>query len=321
MFLKKILSESTDREHGITMQEIIDELAKYGINSERKSLYDDLRLLGETGVKIKGDKTNNEYRYHVEKREFELAELKLLVDAIQSSRFVTERKSRELIGKLEGLCSKYEGGKLQRQVFVTGRIKTMNESVYNIIDSIHSAIGSNMMIKFKYGSWNIKKELQLKKGGAFYIISPWALVWSNDYYYMIGYDDAAGMIKHYRVDKMSCVGITGDLRKGRELFEGISLADYTIKNISMFEGEEKTVTVEIDNALIGVFIDKFGKDEVTVISAGGGCSHIRFRVNVNSQFLGFIFSLGKQAKIIGPGSVVKQARDMISGLYGQYSDQ
>lgn len=317
-FLRKILTERTDREHGITIKNILEILDENDIGAERKSLYDDMKELEKTGVIIKGQKKGNEYYYHVDKREFELAELKLLVDAIQSSRFITEKKSDELIRKLEGFCSVYEAGDLQRQVYVSGRVKTMNESIYNSIDAIYNSISSNHEIRFKYGSWNIKKEMELKKGGAFYQISPWALVWSNEYYYMIGFDSEAAMIKHYRVDKMSAMSYTDTLRKGSELFKNFNLAEYTQKNMSMYEGVEKTISLEADNSLVGVFIDKFGLEDVTVMSSDESKSIIRFRVCVNSQFLGWIFALNGKARIIGPESVVQQAEDMIKKLYLQY---
>ena len=317
-YLRKILTSYTDREHSISMGEILDALEKYEMKSERKAVYRDIKELEETGIRVKGTRTKNGYLYNVEEREFELAELKLLVDAIQSSRFITEKKSKELIGKLEEFCSEYEAVGLQRQVFVTGRIKTMNESIYKSVDAIYSGIGQNKDISFKYGNWNIRKEMELRHNGEFYKISPWALVWSNEFYYMIGFDPEAGIVKHYRVDKMSVISVTDVSRKGAELFKNFNLADYTRKNISMFEGEEKTVTVEINNNIIGVFIDRFGKDEVTVMSPGEEITRIRFRVNVNPQFLGWIFSLGEKAKIIGPDSVVKQTHEMIKGLQKQY---
>jgi len=317
-YLHKLLLEKTDKDHGLTMQEIIDELEKYDIKAERKSIYSDMKELEDVGVSIKKIKTGSDFTYRIEKRDFELAELKLLVDAIQSCRFITEKKSSELIGKLESLCSTHEAGKLQRQVYVYGRVRSMNESIYASVDTIYNAIGDNRQIKFKYGSWNNKKELELKKSGAFYHISPWALAWTNENYYMIGFDKEAGIIKHYRVDKMTSISVTEDLRLGAEHFKSFNLADYTRKNISMFEGEERTVSIEIDDDIIGVFIDRFGKDEITVMPQKDGKSLIRFTVSINPQFIGWVFSLGEKAKIIGPASVVEHTKQMIDELAGRY---
>ncbi|MBO4420459.1 MAG: WYL domain-containing protein [Lachnospiraceae bacterium] len=321
LYLKTILLEKTDKDHGLTMQEILEELEKNDIQAERKAIYRDLKTLEDSGLAVKKKKSGKEYTYRVEEREFELAELKLLVDAIQSCRFITEKKSRELIGKLEGLCSKNEAGKLQRQVYVYGRIKSMNESIYASVDTIYNAIGDNRIIKFQYGSWNLKKELELKKGGAFYHISPWALAWTNENYYMIGYDSEAGIIKHYRVDKMSRISVTDEKRNGAEFFKSFNLADYTRKNISMYEGEERTVTIEIENEILGVFIDRFGKNEITVIPGNNGKSTIRFTANINPQLIGWIFSLGEKARIIGPASVVKSVKDTILDLNKMYTDK
>lgn len=317
-YLRKILLEKTDSEHGITVPEIIEALAGYGINAERKTVYSDISLLGETGLKITSKKKQNGTFYHVQEREFELAELKLLVDAIQSSKFVSKNKSGELIKKLEKLCSGYEASTLQRQVYVLGRIKTMNESVVKTIDVIHTAIGNNRKISFRYGFWNIKKEMELKKDGKLYNISPWALAWSNENYYMIGFDSDAGIIKHYRVDKMADISLTGEKREGEALFKSFNLADYTRKNISMYEGEDRTVTLEIDNGKIGIFLDRFGRDEVTVLPQSENRSLVRFEVNLNPQFIGWIFSLGDKVKIIGPESAVRKTKELLSEMNNLY---
>ncbi len=197
LYLMKILLEKTDEIHNITMPEILSSLDKYDVTAERKSIYDDLEALRVFGMDIIGEQRNKTYYYRVGKRDFELAELKLLVDAVQSSKFITARKTNDLIKKIEGLASKYEASQLQRQVYVTERIKTMNESIYYNVDKIHAAIGSNVKIKFQYFQWNVDKKMELRKNGEIYCISPWALSWDNENYYMIGYDCEAGIIKHY----------------------------------------------------------------------------------------------------------------------------
>ena len=200
--LAQIMQEKTDDEHYITMPEIMKELAKYDITADRKSIYNDLRDLSVLGIEVEGEPDGNRYHYHVVDRAFELPELKLLVDAIQSSKFITEKKSNALIKKLETLVSKYDAQKLQRQVFVSGRIKTMNESIYYTVDAIHNAISADKKIKFQYYQWNEKKEMELRHSGAWYHISPWGLSWNNENYYLVGYDSEEEKIKHFRVDKM-----------------------------------------------------------------------------------------------------------------------
>ena len=187
-FICDILVILMDDEYYITMPEIMDELAKYNITADRKSLYNDLRDLSILGIYVEGEPIGNRYHYHVVNRAFELPELKLLVDAIQSSKFITEKKTNALIKKLETLVSKYDAQKLQRQVYVSGRIKTMNESIYYTVDAIHNAISENKKIKFQYYQWNVKKEMELRHNGAWYHISPWGLSWYNENYYLVGYD-------------------------------------------------------------------------------------------------------------------------------------
>ena len=155
--LAQIMLEKTDDEHYITMPEIMSALAEYDITADRKSIYTDLRDLEQLGIEVEGEPVGNRYHYHVVGRQFELPELKLLVDSIQASKFITELKSRDLIKKLETLLSKHEAAKLQRQVYVSGRIKTMNESIYYSVDAIHNALSENKQIAFQYYQWNVKK--------------------------------------------------------------------------------------------------------------------------------------------------------------------
>ncbi len=215
--LAQIMLEMTDDEHYITMPEIIEALGKYEITADRKSIYNDLRDLEVLGIEVKGESAGKGYHYHVVNRPFELAELKLLVDAIQSSKFITERKTNTLIKKLEKMISKYETMKLQRQVFVSGRIKTMNESIYYTVDAIHNAIAENRKIYFQYYQWNVKKEMELRHNGAVYHISPWGLSWDDENYYLIGYDSDAETIKHYRVDKMIHIEMSDENEKEKKV--------------------------------------------------------------------------------------------------------
>ena len=228
--LAQIMLERTDEEHYISMPEIMAALSEYDVTADRKSIYNDLRDLNVFGIEVEGEPIGNRYHYHVTNRSFELPELKLLVDAIQSSKFITEKKSYALIKKLETLASKYDAQKLQRQVYVSGRIKTMNESIYYTVDAIHNAISENKKIKFQYFQWNAKKEMELRHNGAWYHISPWGLSWDDENYYLVGYDTDAGMIKHYRVDKMLRIKISDESREGKEHFKKLDMADYAKKS-------------------------------------------------------------------------------------------
>lgn len=315
--LAQIMLEQTDEEHYISMPEIIEALAAYDITADRKSLYQDLRDLEKLGIEVEGEATGNRYHYHVISRFFELPELKLLVDAIQSSKFITERKSNALIKKLERMVSKYEAQKLQRQVYVSGRIKTMNESIYYTVDAIHNAISENRKIKFQYYQWNLKKEMELRHNGAWYHISPWGLSWDDENYYLVGFDSEAGLIKHYRVDKMLHISMSEEKREGSEYFTKLDMAEYAKKSFGMYGGEEQTVKLLVDNSLAGVVIDRFGKD-VMMIPTDGNRFTVSVNVRVSRQFMGWVFSLGEKVKIIGPDLVIQQMREEVARLVRQY---
>ena len=316
--LAQIMLEKTDEEHYITMPEIMESLAEYNITADRKSIYTDLRDLSVLGIEVEGEPIGNRYHYHVVSRTFELPELKLLVDAIQSSKFITEKKSNTLIKKLEKMVSEYEAQKLQRQVYVSGRIKTMNESIYYTVDAIHNAISENKKIKFQYYQWNVKKEMELRHNGAWYHISPWGLSWDDENYYLVGYDSDAEKIKHYRVDKMLHIRLSSESREGKEFFKKLDMADYAKKSFGMFGGKEQTVKLLVKNNLVGVIIDRFGKN-VILFPTDDEHFTVNVNVHVSRQFLGWLFSLGDGIKIIGPDDVVEQMRSEIKRLIEHYS--
>lgn len=307
----------TDDTHSLTMPQILDELEKCEVTAERKSIYTDLQDLEKLGVEISSEQVGKYTYYSVSGREFELPELKLLVDAIQSSKFITVKKSNDLIKKLEGFCSKYEASQLQRQVFVQDRIKTMNESIYYSVDTLHAAIAENKQIKFKYFQWNIKKEQVLKHDGKFITVSPWALTWDDENYYLVAYDEPSGKIKHYRVDKMLRISMLDEPRAGKEHFKQWNTADYAKKNFAMFGGEEEDVTVWLENSMCGVFIDRFGKD-ITFNPVDTDHSTVRIKVALSSHFIGWIFALGDKVKIVGNQAVVEKVNDEVDRLIRQY---
>lgn len=315
--LAQIMLEKTDEEHFITMPEILAALGEYDITADRKSIYTDLKDLEKLGIEVEGEPVGNRYHYHVINRPFELPELKLLVDSIQSSKFITERKTTALIRKLEKLVSKYEAMKLQRQVYVSGRIKTMNESIYYTVDAIHNAISENKKIQFQYFQWNVKKEMELRHNGAYYHISPWGLSWDNENYYLVGYDSDADKIKHYRVDKMLHIQMSDEKREGKEHFQKMNMAEYARKSFGMFGGKEQQVKLLVENSLAGVIIDRFGKD-VMFIPADEKHFTVNVDVRVSRQFLGWIISLGEGVKIVAPDEVVAQMKKEIERLVRQY---
>lgn len=317
LYLAKIFMEKTDEEHGLTMSEIIQSLRGYNVTAERKSIYSDLEELRHFGMDIICEQDGKNFYYHIGQRDFELAELKLLVDSVQSAKFITEKKSQELIKKLEGLVSVNEAKLLHRQVYMSGRVKTMNESIYYNVDKIHTAIGSGVQIKFQYYQWNVKKEMELRKDGAWYQISPWGLLWDDENYYMVGYEKSTDMIKHYRVDKMLHINITDMTREGKERFSKFNLPAYSKRLFGMFDGEEQMVKLECANHLAGVIIDRFGKD-ITLMKKDEAHFTVNVKVAVSRQFLAWVIALGEDAKIVGPEPVLQQIGQEIDRLLQQY---
>ncbi|MDD4688434.1 MAG: WYL domain-containing protein [Eubacteriales bacterium] len=317
LFLMRILNDRTDEEHPMTIAQIIEALGEYGITAERKSLYDDIEVLRYFGVDIvsRRDKTHG---YYVASRDFELPELKILVDAVQSSKFITHKKSNELIKKIEGLASSYGARELHRQVYVANRIKNANESIYYTIDEIYHAIGEDSSILFKYSTWLPSKERLLRKSGEDYKISPWALCWDDESYYLIGYDEQAEIIKHFRVDKMLSIRLTNEKRAGFERFKSFDMGAYSKKMFGMFNGKEDSVTLVCDNSLAGVIIDRFG-NEVTISSVDNDTFRITVRVAVSPQFFAWVFSFGDKMRIVAPKYVTEEMLEHINNVKKHYS--
>ena len=253
-------------------------------------------------------------------RTFELPELKLLVDAVQSSKFITAKKSNELIRKLEELASVHEAKALQRQVFVGNRIKTMNESIYYNVDKIHQAISQNRLIRFHYYEWTPQKEMHLRRDGKAYEISPWGLTWDDENYYMVGYDGDAEMIKHFRVDKILDIVITDQPRSGKERFEKFDLANYAKKVFGMFSGEERTVKMRCENALAGAMIDRFGRD-VMMHPVDEKYFSVSAAVNVSPQFFGWLAALGRGVVIESPEDVREEFGGWMRVVIREYENE
>lgn len=313
----QILLERTDEVNSITMPEILSALELYGISAERKSIYTDIQSLCDYGLEIVGEKRGREYYYKVSKREFELAELKLLVDAVQASRFITTQKSNELIEKLKQLTSKKEATKLQRQVAVFHRTKAMNEEILDTIDKIHTAISENRNISFQYYDWNRNKKMILRHDGMRYQVSPYALAWEDENYYLIGYDNKSDEKRHYRVDRILDIQLLNELRVGNELFKDFNIATYSNQVFSMFGGSEEVVKLQFENRFANVVIDRFGKD-ISMILAGDSHFRINVKVVVSNQFLGWIFALGSGVVILGPESVLEKMRVEAEQLWKKY---
>jgi len=317
LYLTKIFLEETDDQHALTMPQLIEKLNACGVNADRKTIYQDLDELRTFGLDIISEKEGRKWHYYIGARDFELPELKLLVDSVQSAKFITDRKSSELIRKIESLASKYDAKKLQRQVFIRGRVKTMNESIYYNVDRLHEAIATDSQIRFRYFQWNLNKEMELKREGEWYQSSPWGLMWDDENYYMIAYNSEDGKLRHYRVDKMLNISLVDDRREGKQEFRKFDLPHYTRSLFGMFGGEEKKVTIEAKNEKIGIMIDRFGKD---IIVAPVDDEHFSITVNVaiSKQFLGWIIALGDGVRITGPADVVELMKAEAKRLASQY---
>lgn len=320
LYLLKILSEYTDESHALTTKELIERLAEYNVNAERKSIYSDIEALNTMGYDILNDKSHSHFGYYMASRNFELPELKLLVDAVQSSRFITEKKSRELIGKLEKLCSKYDGVKLQRQVYVSDRMKAENENIYYNVDGIHEATQKNRQISFRYYEWDSNKKMRFKKEGERYLVSPHLLVWNDANYYLVAHEEKSNMIKHFRVDKMTDLRIEKEERAGQEAYHEFSPAIYSRKNFQMFGGKEMAVTMQCHETMVGVMIDRFGK-EVSMRRMESGWFQVRTQIAVSAHFFGWLAGMNGKIKITAPEEVAIEAREYLKGVLEQWEEQ
>ena len=316
LVLLRFLRSESDEQHPVAMKELLAELARAGIQAERKSIYDDLETLRDFGFDIV-QATPARRGYFLGEREFELAELKLLVDAVQSSRFLTTGKSRALIGKMESMASRWQAGELRRQVHVADRVKTMNESVYYNIDTVHAAIAGEKRISFLYNEWAIEREGGLRcvrrrrREGRRYQVSPWELIWDNQFYYLVAFDGEAGRIKHYRVDKMERLAVVDKPREGERAFRDLDLTRYSRSVFGMYGGELRHVCLRFSDALAGAVVDRFGS-ELTFHDAGGGAFQVTVPVAISPQFFGWMAGFGSKAQILAPEAVAQEYRRWLS---------
>ncbi|MBR2867461.1 MAG: WYL domain-containing protein [Clostridia bacterium] len=316
LYLLRYLMQHSDENHPVSTPMIIAELTSNGISAERKSIYDDIEALRNFGidiVQLKGKSGG----YYIGERDFELPELKLLVDSVQSSKFITQDKTYKLIKKIESLASEYDGQLLQRQVFVTNRVKSMNESIYYAVDVISDAITQNKKIRFQYFEYTVTKERRLRHGGDFYNASPFALIWDDENYYMLAWDSAVEKMKHFRVDKMQNVTLTDDDREGLTEFEKVDMSAYTKSVFGMFGGKEQKVKLRFANYLVGVVLDRFGR-ETTIIPDGNEHFTVTLNVVVSPQFYGWVFGFGKDVEIISPETVREEMKNQAVEILKNY---
>lgn len=318
LYLLKVLLENTDENHCMNTQDLITYLEENEIFVERKTIFSDIATLKEFGVDILVSKTKENGGYYIASRDFELAELKIIVEAILSSRYISAKKSKSLIEKLESLVGPSDRKQLQREVFVQGRVKTENESIYYNVDILHNAMLNNNEITFSYLEWNKNKELVPRKGGKLYRVSPFALTVKDEYYYLIAYDAQASIIKHYRVDKMKDIhAILRSKRQGNDAFDVYDVGEYTNQNFGMFSGEADIVSLVIKEEKIGIIFDRFGKD-IDIRPVKNNCLSCRVPVLVSKQFFGWLAGLGDEIEITSPKSVREEYINYLKQLINSY---
>lgn len=317
LYLLKVLMDETDENHGLSVKEIEEKLLEYGIETERKSIYRDVLILQDFGVDIETVREDKSFYYKVVSRDFELAELKLLVDAVQSSRFITESKSKDLIKKITANASRYERDELNRHIFVNGKIKTDNKTILINVDHIHTAIAANKKIVFKYFTWTVDKKKVFRHNGDRYVVSPWELVLDNENYYLVAFDDLDKKIKHYRVDKMMEVSVSDNNREGVEEFGAVHVSDYASRVFGMFGGKEESIHAICKNDMASIMIDQFGKD-VLMLPIDDEHFELVTKVMVSPQFISWILSFRDGIKITSPQCVIDEIiaiADTINKLY------
>ena len=316
--LLEIFMKETDEAHGLSMKDIQSRLEDFGISAERKSLYDDIITLGEMGFAIDILPTKPP-RYTLRERLFEMSELKVLVDAVESSRFITGETSRKIIEKLRLFAGRYHSGELSRSVYVEDRVKTANDSTLANIDLIHKAINSGNKLVFKYFDYNKEKKKTFRHDGRPYTVSPAALLWSEEKYYLVALDEDADRIKNFRVDKMEDLVIHDSKRSEEVLSHNFNPAEYSRKIFGMYGGEEELVTLECRERLSGAVIDRFGT-EPTFFSTDFG---FRFsaRVMVSPTFYSWVLSFGKDMRIVAPDRVREGLISTLDEVRKAYVDE
>ncbi|MEA5051627.1 MAG: WYL domain-containing protein [Oscillospiraceae bacterium] len=300
LYLLRYLEQNTDAEHGVGTADILRYLGSCGVSAERKSVYSDIELLRTFGMDIETVRGRTT-EYRLLSRRFQLPELKLLVDIVGASRFITHKKSLELIEKLESLTSVHEARQLRRSVFVDRRVKTMNESIYYNVDAIQTAVAQDRKLSFKYFSYNREKQRAFRRGGAAYVVSPAALTYADENYYLYAYDEAHEAIRIYRVDRMTSTQLLGEPRAHNAVLDAFDPADYSARMFSMYGGEMTRVTLRFDAALATVAVDRFGAD-VPLVPDGDGFT-VTTDVVASPNFFGWVFGFGGGVRILSPGDV------------------
>ena len=315
--------EKTDDDYGVTVADIIEYLDSYEIVAERKSIYNDIECLRNFGMDIVKTKVGKISLFSLVSREFTLEEIKLLIDAVQSSKFITLKTSRDLIRKIETLTSENQAKELHRQVIVANRVKNSNEDIYRNIDSINRAINNKRKISFYYTQWAVsrtgaKKVVRVRRhDGKRYLLTPKALTWDDENYYLIAYDKEAEKLKHFRVDKMENIAVEETRADSTKAVDKFDLAVYTKQVFGMYGGETVSVKLRFDDSLIGVVVDRFS-DRVFIQPHGDGTFTMSAEVMLSPQFFGWLFSFGDKVQITSPKSAKQEFNAYLDSVRAQH---
>lgn len=310
LYLLRILEQYTDEEHPLTTKQLIDKLQdEYGISAHRTTLTKDIAALQEFGVDIV-TVHSTQSKYFIGSRKFELPELKLLIDAVESSRFITAKKSESLIRKIHTLTSQGQVSKLRRNNYVVDRIKPDNEQIYYIVDTINDTINEGKQISFQYYDYSGLKKKVLKNKGEIYKLSPYKLIWSGDYYYVIGYSEKKGKVINFRVDRIAAAP-TILSENAIPVPKDFDLENFTKEVFFMFSGDEVEVDLQCDNSLMKTMIDRFGEN-VKTLAYDMTSFRLITEVSVSPTFFGWVFGFDGKVKILGPKNVKEQYYKMIS---------
>jgi len=307
-YLKQILEEHTDDKHTLSMSQIITLLSNFGIEAERKSIYTDMDILDDIcGIERPQD-TNEGYR--ILERPFELAEIKLLIDCVQSSKFLSEKKTRALIEKLSKQRSIHERQTMARQVVITNRVKSESSVLHYTVDALFDAIAQNKQIQFQYFTYNVAKEKYYYLKGAYYQVSPYSLIYTDDHYYLLVFVSEENKFKHFRVDHMENARVVDAVRDGAEEYKKLDMAAYNKYTFNMYGGDIERVTLVFSNHMMNAALDRFGHDIVPV-KVDNRHFQITVPVAISQQFFGWVFSLGNTVRISQPEWVRQKMKDML----------
>ena len=310
LYLKKILEERTDEEHPLSTTQLINILNdEYGISAHRTTVTKDIAALQEFGMDIVTIHSTQS-KYFVASRKFELPELKLLIDAVESSKFITKKKSKTLIEKIHTMTSPGQVAKLKRNNYVVNRIKPDNEQIYYIIDAINDAINTGKQISFQYYDYTGLKKKVLKNKGEVYKLSPYKLLWCGDYYYVLGYSEKKSKVINFRVDRIASKLEILD-KDIIPMPDDFDIENYTKEVFFMFSGEKVLVDLRCDNSLMKTMVDRFG-EEVTTLAYDMTSFRIQTEVSASPTFFGWVFGFNGKVQILAPESVKEQYRKMIA---------